>query len=51
MNIEPGFQAVAVDGGVVHALPDGLLATLCVHDPVDHVGAVVVPEGTLKIER
>ena len=39
------FHADAVDLRVVHTLPDGISPFRGIHDPVDHVSAVMVPES------
>ena len=41
---------MAVDLGVVDALPDSILTLGGVHDPVDHIRSVMMPEGGVNSE-
>ena len=44
-----GFETDAVDGGMVHTLPLGLAALRGVHNPINHIAPVMMPESGMKL--
>ena len=52
IEIEFGSQldTDAVDGRVVDTLPDSIASFGSIHDPIDHIFAVVVPDNSRAIE-